>query len=216
MKTVPTLLSFLLLVAVSAIPQNGIPQRKGVIYGVVVDENNQPAKGIGITAAGPRGTAMSSRLPAAITDQNGHYRFVNLFWGTYNVYVEDWDAGYLVFTNSEFHEVSISSAQPEVEFNFRLPSKAGFLDFHLTNRKTGEEIGGIEVTIMLPSDPQRVVNSVSQPGNRPVLVAPDRDLLIHVTANGFKEWVRSAGQGLPIRVKSGNHLRLDVQLEPAG
>lgn len=214
MKTAPTLLGVFLCVAVSAISQDTVPQAKGAIFGVVVDENNQPAKGIGIAVAGP-GKSPPRRLPGVKTDQSGHYRIGKLLgWGTYTVYAEDWDAGYSTFVNSESHEVTISSGRPEAELNFRLPPRAGFLDFHLTNRKTGKEISHLVVSVR-PARGEYGVRANSGPASQPVLVAPDEDLLIHVTSPGFREWNRSAGKGLPIRVKSGNHLKLDVQLEPA-
>lgn len=215
MKTAPTLLSLFLFVVAGAMPQDSAPQSKGAIYGVLVDENNQPAKGIGVTVA-PSGLGLGGRLPGVITDQNGHYRIGNLSgWGKYTVYPEDWGAGYSIFVNSEFHEATISPEHPEAELNFRLPPRAGFLDFHLTNRKTGKQIGDLEVKMLLAADPPVFLSATSQPSTTPVLVVPDKGLLIHVTANGFKEWDRSAGNGLPILVKSGDHLKLDVQLEPA-
>jgi hypothetical protein len=208
MKTAPILLSLFLFVAVGTMSQDGLPRPKGVIYGVVVDENNRPAKEIGITAAGPAG-----RVPGVITDKEGHYRFGNLWGlGKYAIYAEDWDAGYSIFTNSEFHEVTISAEHPETELNLRLPPRAGFLDFHLTNRKTGEEIRDLVVKVCATG---KEFGTVSQSTTKPVLVPPDEDLLIHVSSHGFQEWNRSAGKGLPIRVKSGNHLKLDVQLQPA-
>ena len=191
-------------------PQDGVPQPKGVIYGVVVDENNRPAKAIGIVAAGPAG-----RVPGVKTDKMGHYRFGNLWGlGKYAIYAEDWEAGYSSFLNTESHEVTISPEHPEAELNFRLPPRAGFLDFHLTNRQTGEEIRDLVVNVRVAGKENESVHSLSQSTDRPVLVLPDRDLLIQVTSHGF-QWNRSVGNGLPIRVKSGNHLKLDVQLDPA-
>jgi len=216
MKTAHILLSAFLLMAASAIPQDNVLQPKGAIFGVVVDENNQPAKGLGITVAGPSGVALGGRLPGVITDQNGHYQLGNLpVWGKYTVYAEDWDAGYSLFVNSKFHEVTISPTHPEAELNFRLPPKAGFLDFHLTNRKTGEKIGDLVINVRVAGKEYEKVHGISQSSATPVLVPPDEDLLIHVTSHGYQEWNQSLGKGLRIRVKSGNHLKLDVQLEPA-
>jgi hypothetical protein len=46
------------------------------------------------------------------------------------------------------------------------------------------------------------------------LVPPDRNLLLHVTANGFREWDESVGRGKPINVPSETTLTLNVQLDP--
>jgi hypothetical protein len=47
-----------------------------------------------------------------------------------------------------------------------------------------------------------------------MMVPPDRNLIIHVTADGFREWDESIGGGKPIFVPSGTRLTLAVQLEP--
>ena len=47
-----------------------------------------------------------------------------------------------------------------------------------------------------------------------ILVPPDRNLLLHVKSDGFREWDESLGTGKPLNVPSGSRLKLDVQLEP--
>lgn len=47
-----------------------------------------------------------------------------------------------------------------------------------------------------------------------VLIPPDQELLLHVSADGFHEWQESLGRGKPIHVTSGERLKLNVQLAP--
>jgi hypothetical protein len=42
----------------------------------------------------------------------------------------------------------------------------------------------------------------------------DQDLLLHVIADGFREWQESVGEGKFIHLPSGERLKLDVQLVP--
>jgi hypothetical protein len=51
--------------------------------------------------------------------------------------------------------------------------------------------------------------------DRIVLVPPDRNLLLHVKSDGFREWDESIGTGKPVNVPSGNRVTLDVQLDPS-
>jgi hypothetical protein len=62
--------------------------------------------------------------------------------------------------------------------------------------------------------PDRPIFMGSSYSNRPILITPDKDLLLHVTSQGFHEWGDSAGAGKRIRLASGSHLGLEVQLEP--
>jgi hypothetical protein len=49
----------------------------------------------------------------------------------------------------------------------------------------------------------------------PFLVPSGKDILIHVTSWGYKEWDQSADGGKVIHLSPGAKLTLDVTLEPA-
>jgi hypothetical protein len=191
----------------------------GVIHGTVIDQDGKPAKGLRLTAWGPGNRPLGTRLPEAWTNQAGEYRFEHLELGSYTVCPEDFDAGYSVFTTVCYPpghptEVELAAEHPQAELRVYLPPKAAFLQVHLTNRRTGAVIPGIMVSYMLPENPAEKIGEVSQFSSKPVLLPPDKDLLIHVTYPGFKEWKESAGKGKPIRLAPGERLTLDVQLEP--
>jgi hypothetical protein len=97
---------------------------------------------------------------------------------------------------------------------FPPPSASRFPAIHLTNRKTGKVIPGVEVTLMSTDHPDRPIFTGSSYSNVPILITPDNDLLLHVTSQGFHEWRDSAGADKRIRLASGSHLGLEVQLEP--
>ena len=193
---------------------------RGVIYGTVFDQSGNTAKEIELTVD-PLGVGLKGMLPHTTTDQNGHYRFNNIpWWGGYAVFGDDEPAGYsqAVAPLADFHgniqEVTLSPEHPEAEFNLYLPAKAGFLEIHLTNRQTGKAIQAVQVTVLRADDPTRYF-SLSCLTTRAILVPPDTALLLHVTSAGFREWSRSAGGGLPIRVGSDEHFKLDVELDPS-
>ena len=94
-----------------------------------------------------------------------------------------------------------------------LPPRAGFLQIHLTNRRTGAGIPAIRIVLTLAEKPEMRFTS-SAYSNAAILVPPDKDLLLHVVSDGFAEWEESLGAGKPINLASGSRLTLDVQLEP--
>ena len=194
---------------------------KEVIFGTVIDQNGQPAKGVFLTASPFSKAPTLGNLPRTKTDRNGKYRFEGLRWlGRCIVYAYDEEAGYSIFSTAPTDsgrpaEVTLSPQHPEGELNFRLPPKAGFLHIHLTNRRTGTVIHGVEVKWALKQEPNRLIFDGSSSSDSAILVPPDEDLLLHVISSGFLEWNESAGHGKPVRMESGSVLELDVQLEPA-
>ena len=191
------------------------PKLGAVIYGSAIDRDGQPAKGIWLVAH-PLGVTLLGALDRTKTDEHGKFRFEVSEWGRYTVYAEDRNAGYSSDCINVVHvkEVRLSPGHPVARFNLRLPPKSGFLKISLTNRRTGEAISGVEVTVVDPREPNSYIFGEGGGTDKDILLPPDEDLLIHVTSWDFKEWDRSAGKGWPIRIHSGDRAVLDVQLDP--
>ena len=62
--------------------------------------------------------------------------------------------------------------------------------------------------------PEQQVFSMSCYSNHVVLIPPDKNLLLHVTSDGYREWDESAGRGKSLRLASGVRITLDIQLDP--
>ena len=199
MKTILVFLGFLLL-ATAVAQQHDEPRPNGVIYGIAIGQDGQPAKGIGLTAC-PLGVPLGTALPNTKTNDAGEYRFENLpWWGRYTVYAEDEEAGYSSFSTGpagDGHpsEVELTPEHREAEFKVYLPPRAGFLQIHLTNRRTGIGISGMSVTVMLMEYPESPLFTMGCYSNHVVLVPADKNLLLHVTSDGFREWDESVGKG---------------------
>jgi hypothetical protein len=159
-------------------------------------------------------------LPRVTSNDKGEYRFESLpWWGKYTVYGEDDDAGYSIFSNGPAggghpSEVQITPGHPEAEFKVYLPPKAGFLQIHLTNRRTKAAISGMQIDVKSMDKPESLLFSMGCDSKHVVLIPPDKDVLLHVTAPGFREWKESVGKGKPIHLASGTRITLDVQLDP--
>jgi hypothetical protein len=133
---------------------------------------------------------------------------------------DDEKAGYSQFStgpagNRYPSEVKLTPEHPEAEFKVYLPPKAGFLQIQMTNRRTGLSISGMRVELMRVWDPQSPMFSMSCYSNHVILIPPNKDLILHVTSDGFREWDESVGKGKLIHLPSGTRLTLAVQLEPS-
>jgi hypothetical protein len=218
MKTTLIFVAFLL--ATAGAQQTEQPLARGKIYGIVIGHDGQPARGIGLTAQ-PLGVLLATVLPHTKTNQRGEYRFENIPWlGRYTVYADDEEAGYSSYSTGPAGlgnpaEVELSPVHIQAEFNLRLPQQAGFLRIHLTNRNTGVEISGVEIEVMAAEAPGKPLFGEGRSSNRVLLIPPDKDLLLHVTSWGFREWDQSVRRGKPLRMLSGSHKTLEVQLEPS-
>jgi hypothetical protein len=200
----------------------GVAQQKkqraatGLIYGTVVSQDGQPGKRIWLMAE-PLDVGTLGRFPVSRSNDRGEYRFENLpVWGKYTVYAEDDEAGYsgeLTDDSSERSQIEISPAHPKAEFRVVLPRKAGFLEIHPTNRRTGAAIPWMGVSVARAEVPRQPVSHTCK-SSELILVPPDRYLLLHVVADDFLEWDESAGTGKVIFVPSGTRLTLPVQLDP--
>src|ERR1700724_718813 len=153
MKAEFVFVGFLLLVTAVA-EQYDEPPPKGAIYGIAIGQDGQPAKGIGLTAS-PLGVALAAVLPHTRTNDAGEYRFENVpWWGRYTVYGDDENEGYSSFStgpagDSTPPEVELTPEHPEAELGVLLPPRAGFIQIHLTNQRTGAAISGTRGGLVL-------------------------------------------------------------------
>ena len=218
MKT-PLFLAGLVSLSVVAAQNQDQSPNIGMIYGAVVAQNGTPAKGLKLNAE-PLGVALAMALPWTKTNEDGVYRFEHLPLGRYTVYAEDKEAGYSIFSTGPGGpgrppEVELTAGHPGANLNLHLPPPAGFLLFHLTNQSTGAPISGVEVTVTSAESPPKPIFSVGQSSSEPVLLPSDKNLLLHVTSWGFREWNQSVGNGRQVRIAPGDRFTLDVQLQPA-
>jgi hypothetical protein len=187
------------------------------IYGRVFGLDGQPERNLGVTAK-PLGVALGAALPHTKTNDAGEYRLLVPWWGKYTVCAEDEEAGYSVFATGcdgpHALEVEITPEHTQAELNLTLPPKAGFLEIHLSNRQTGEKILTMLVRLMSAENADKLLYSASCYSNKVILVSPNKDLLLHITSRGFREWDESASNGKPIRFISGERVKPDVQLDP--
>jgi hypothetical protein len=204
---------FLILAIASAFArQNAQDERTGVIYGVVVGQDGQPAPNLRVTAL-PRGVILAMILPSTMTDSTGRYRFKKLQLGRYAVYAHDEEAGYPDMSmsfysgNAPLPEVKLTADHPEAEFRVSLPPKAGFLQINPTNRKTGAPIRSVQFKLVPSNHPERLLSGGSI-APKLLLLPAGEDVQVHLTSDGFSTWDQT------LHVRSGERTTLDLQLDP--
>ena len=218
MKAAPVFVG-LFLVAAALAQQQQTSGPNGVIHGTVIGQDGKPAGGIGLEAWPLGVSPLATRLPWTRANDVGEYRFDKIpWWGKYRVHAEDNEAGYSVFSTDEGRndppEVELTPEHPAAEMKVWLPPKAGFLQIHLTNRRTGATISGMQVALAPMESPKQQLFSISCYADRVVLIPPNKNLLLHVTSDGYREWDESAGKGKPLHLASGARITLDIQLDP--
>jgi len=174
--------------------------------------------------AWPLGVNLSAKLPTAKTDLSGEYVFEKVCPGRYTVLPEDKEAGY---PNSgpyffEFlygrrvAEVKLTSQNADVELPLMLPLKPGRMNVHITDRTTKVEILEFTIEIKVPGQhlsPEMKYLFHPDIKDHQIEVPPDKDFIVHVTAEGFREWGESIGGRKVVRVPSGTEAALEAQLE---
>ncbi len=200
------------------------PDCSGVIHGVVVDFSGQPARGMRVVAW-PLGVDLGAMLPYAETDQAGQYRFEKVCPGRYTVLPADERAGY-PDASPEWYEFVYGRRVAEVKLNAKhslaelrviLPPRPGIVRIHVVDRKNKAEIQKFSVQLKVPGQrkPPWIEflfgPSVEEPE---IHVPPDKEVILHIRGERFREWSQSVGRGKVIRVPSGSRVTLEVELEP--
>jgi hypothetical protein len=196
----------------------------GVVHGIVSDREGHPVKGIRVVAW-PLGVSLGTLLPNVKTDLAGEYRFENVCPGRYTVLPADENMGYPNSSPKLFEflsgrrvaEVTLTSKNALATLPVQLPPKPGRMHIRITDAATSAEI--LEFTIELKVPDQHLspkVKILFQPEikDREIEVPPNRDCILHVTAEGFREWSESIGGGKAVRVPSGTEATLNAQLQP--
>lgn len=212
------------LLLVSAAAQTQPEALQGMIHGTVIGQDGMPAAGITL-AAQRRDLPSGGPARHAVADKSGNYCFEKLPLGKYLVIADDEKRGYASYSTAphgtEKTQVTLTVDNPEAELSFQLPPRGGFLSLKLIDAETGALIPAIDLTVT-NADASRslVFREESPPGyvgsaaDRATNIPSNRDLLLHVSAKGYREWDQSVGVGKPIHVAPGEWVKMEVHLQP--
>jgi hypothetical protein len=194
----------------------------GSICGTVLDENGQPANGISIMAVYLG--AHSGPYPASRSDSTGHYCLFNVPYGDNVPAADDPTHGYAnsqasLYAATTDNKVPVnvahlSAEHPQATIDFRLPYKAALLMIHLTDAITGRPQLALFYELSAQADPQGRYMKGSQSAKNQLLVPPNENVLLKVSAPGYREWPYDGSPGYVLSLLPGERKTIEVPLQP--
>jgi hypothetical protein len=205
----------------------GSSQLDGTISGTVLDQYGQPFKGVQVCTymiGAPNGSKEArGDCPAATTDEGGQFRIDRVAMGTFGVEAIKAEDGYVAFAGTSVKRVvSLTPDQRSATVVLKLGAKPGVLLPSVRDKSTRKPVISFMFTwqIIDPHKPNssfsggQAINQV----NEHALVPPEKDLLLTISARGYKKWfyVDSSDPSRPasIRLQPGEEKELIVELEP--
>lgn len=192
-------------------------QQNGSVCGVVQDETGRPASMVCVEAMyiGPH----SGPYDSAITDANGYYCMENVRPGEYSMSANDPMKGYpplgiLFYTlHAPEPRIRISSQSLHQIANWTIPYKAGFIRVRGTDRTTGKTIQNITVLIAIRGSEKLRYIQGGWGAETPILLPPNEDIYVKVSAEGYKPWPAGEEQGRLVTIQPGATLDLSAVLD---
>jgi hypothetical protein len=188
----------------------------GSIRGTVVDEKGAPVPGVKVNADTMDGRMRGTLVRYVDTDSSGHFLVDRLAWGKYRLFTIKKDAGYpnTAFSFYAGHvspatTVTLTPTTPTAEVRIQLGPRAGVVIGSVVSAQDGAPVNASFKLTRIASPNEWFSTSVA-PIYR-VLLPASTDVLLEVSAPGFKTWT----PGHPLRLEAGAEMHLDIQLEPS-
>ena len=200
----------------------------GVIQGVVVDEIGDPVAAALVSTRDldtPK-RVVGKMLHAFETDINGCFSIPNLIVGhRYKLYAMKEEAGYpntRIGWYNPNDDALIAIAAPKgtsLSGRLQIGPKAAFLEYETKDSVTGRSIKNSTIDITRTDTGSSMGGGgIDQNGDRRVLIPSDVDVLVQVSAPGYKVWYHPGytvkAAGTPLRAAPGETKKLAVPIQP--
>ena len=189
-------------------------QQTGTISGTVVTAQSAPLSGAKVTVDPVDDRPRGSLVRQVETDAAGRFLVDRLIWGRYKVFAKKEAAGYPAvewsfYSDDVFPIVAITPNNPLADVTVQLGPQGASLSGLVKDASNGSPVSaGFKLT--RAASPDKWI-SLSQPPDYRVLMPPSTDVLVEVSAAGFKTW-SPAGT---LRLGPGAEMHLDIALEPS-
>jgi hypothetical protein len=203
---------FISLILTSLSTLSAMPaQTLGTIHGTVLDNRGVPVSGARVNAALTRQPGQSVAHYVE-TDATGHFSIDGLAWGEYKVFVMREQSGYpnmhfSFYSNDVFPTASVTPNAPIADLQIQLGPRAGTLTGSISDGASGAPISA-DLKLIRAEAPKKWISIGVAPLYR-VLVPSNTEVLLEVTASGFKTWTLSS----PLLLHSGEEIQLDIPME---
>jgi hypothetical protein len=179
-----------------------------------VDETGVPVVGAHVNADPAETRPGRVAIRSSDTDAEGRFVVNRLAFGKYKVFAKKEEAGYRdmswsFYSNEVFPTVTLTPSAPAATLKIQVGRKSAVLTGSVTNAVTGAPINA-GFKLARASSLEKWISTSMAPRYR-VLLPPGTDVLVEVSAAGFKTWTLCS----PLRLPAGAQMHLDIPLEPA-
>jgi hypothetical protein len=180
-------------------------QTRGTITATVVDRGGQPVVGatVAVVPAGAHG--LRGARPECLTDEKGICA-LDIEFGKYDVTAKKTTDGYPDLTMHFYGHghwpatAEITPESPAASTTVKLGPKAGSLVLHTVDETSGAPIKHLTVTLHPAADPHDFVSTSLTGPDPTILIPPDEEIFVTVSADGYQPW----------------HLKEHSELSPGG
>lgn len=204
-------------------------QNAGMITVTVIDERGSPVQGAIVTMHQSTGGIGHHAIPDCVTDATGTCSRSNLALTGYTIRAMKPSAGYpnmsFEFYSHERHsqdgdraspiEIELTQTSPAASATVPLRPKAAFLKPAVLDAISGAQLSSFTVLLRSVSDPKDFVGVGASQGET-ILVPPEEDVLVEITAPGYRTWrmvehPADNGEGV-LHLHSGDTSEITAQL----
>jgi hypothetical protein len=207
------------LAVVAAIAFPALGQSKGgQIVGIVRDEKGRP---VAKAQVSPRtlGVAVLRALVVTVeTDVHGRFRIDHLDWGSYAIYAgKEADSYpntmYPLYRTKDSPKVTLSEQHPTARAVVTIGPRGGILVGTVRDALTHAPLHS--QLVLKKADASAEIMISERPEFRALLPA-DTNLTIEIRQPGYEPWMYSTPPNHVLRVKSGEQVKVEVNLTPSG
>ena len=207
---------WLLTVCVAVTASLMTAQTTGRISGTVISEDGTVVDHADACTSATSGnsTTINCRIPV---DDEGHFQIENVKFGTYGIFAINEEKGYSIDNQSPGLKVTVTPENPSQNVIIRLRPRGGVLTGSVTDKVSGKTIEDAWINYIAIDNGGGGGNHRTVGGQFSMAAPTDSNLLIYVSAKGYKGWVYTdaSNPGQPaLRLASGERRLLDIELEP--
>lgn len=192
-------------------------QNVGRIAGTVMDEHGQIVEAATVCLS--QTTGMSTTINCLTPADHGQFQIPKIGFGTYGVFAINEAEGYSTGNQGPGQKVTVSAANPSPEVTLRLRPGGSVLSGTVRDKSNGKPVKGVFVQYLDVDGSASGSSPFTNSGEFHVTLPPECDLVIVVSAKGYKGWVYTdpSSPSRPVlRLAAGDRKQLDIELEPKG
>jgi len=150
-------------------------------------------------------------------DNEGHFQINNVDFGNYEMFAVNEEEGYSIANQSPGLKITVNPENPTPNILIRLRSRGGVLTGSVRDKVSGKAIDDAWISCTAIDNGGGGSSQRTLKGQFSLATPTDSNLLIYVTARGYKGWVYSDSANpvqAVVRLASGERRVLDIELEP--